>query len=99
MDKISGYVGLALRGGFIRFGEDALRYARQDLALFVASDASANTIDKIEVFLKNAKAFVIRKYTKEELSLWVGKEQVAIFIVTNRSLSRQIKKELQIEGE
>ena len=99
MNKVLNYVGLASRGRFIAFGEDALLLAKPNQVIFLAKDASESTKDKVLFDANKKKVPVITDFTKEELAHATGKNQVAILLIKNRSLAQQILKTINQKGE
>ena len=81
MNKILNLLGLAQRAGFIVTGEDNVTNALQKQKLkivFVAKDASMNTIDK---FVKKCYFYKVEcnlDYSAEELSSALGKPRKVI---------------------
>lgn len=73
MNKVLNYVGLASRGRFIAFGEDALLLAKPNQVIFLAKDASESTKDKVLFEAIKKKVPVIADFTKEELAHATGK--------------------------
>lgn len=92
INKIIGYIGFAIRGKYIFLGEDNLVKLKPNHALFVASDASENTLIKAQNIADKKGVKIIRLFKKSELGQLLNKENVAILIITNYSLAAQINK-------
>ena len=92
--KLSGLVGLGLRGRLAVVGvqqvKDAVKRGRVKIAL-VASDASQNSLDKIEGLLKARAVPVIGSLSAHELGAIAGRDAVAVIGVTDAGLAEGIK--------
>lgn len=91
-DKVLGYIGLAIRGKYILLGEDNLKKIKKGNIIILASDTSENLKEKVIFKASLTEVEVISLFDKNTLGQLLNKNQVAILIVTNRSLATQIKK-------
>lgn len=102
MDKISNYLGLAKRAGYIVAGTDAVLKnlnKGQIKLIFLASDSSFATIDKVE-----KKAFfyhipVIKKYSTDILAKSLGLNNPKVIGLTDKGFTKAIITELEREGD
>ncbi len=102
MIKIFNLLGLARRAGKLVFGTDAVLKnlgKKQTHMIFVASDSSPATIDKVE-----KKAFfyhipVIKKYSTDELAKALGQENPKVIGLNDSGFTKAIKTELERIGD
>ena len=95
INKVLGYIGLAIRGRYFFIGEDNLQKIKKGHLVVLAKDASESLKEKV-LFTANTKGVdVIDFYDKDTLGHLLNKNQVAILVVTNYSLAAQIKKILK----
>ena len=91
--KILGLAGLGIRGRLAVVGveqvRDAARRGRLKIAL-VASDASQNSLDKVESLLAARKVTIIRSFSGRELGEVAGRELVAVIGVSDAGLAKGI---------
>lgn len=99
MNRVLNYIGLASRGRFVAFGEDALVLAKPQHVVFIAFDASESTKDKVARLCKRKSIPMITPFSKDELAQACGKNQVAILLIKNTSLAKQILKTINQKGE
>ncbi len=99
LQRIKGYLGLAARGRYIKFGDEALLKVKKDDIIFLAYDASELTKKKVYQKEGNIHFQILEYYSKEELGEMVGKKEIAIILLTNHSLTQQIKKIISLKGE
>lgn len=99
MNKVLNYVGLASRGRFIAFGEDALLLAKPNQVIFLAKDASESTKDKVLFDANKKKVPVIADFTKEELAHATWKKSSGDFINQKSFVSATNFKNNQSKGE
>ena len=102
MNKIFSLIGLATRAGKIVFGTDAVLKnlgKKQTHLIFVASDASKATIDKVEkkAFFYNIK--IIKKYSTEELAKSTGRPNPKVIGLNDQGFSKAIFSELERIGD
>lgn len=100
--KVLGLAGLGIRGRLAIAGvqqvRDAARRGRIKLAL-VASDASQNSLDKIERLLAAKGVPVIDAFSSKELGDVTGREALAVIGVTDAGLARGMAGAIQPLGE
>lgn len=91
--KVLGLVGLGLRGRLAVVGvqqvRDAAKRGKLKIAL-VASDASQNSLDKVESLLAARRVTVIRSFSAGELGEVAGRELVAVIGVSDAGLANGI---------
>lgn len=91
--KVLGLVGLGLRGRLAVVGvqqvRDAAKRGKLKIAL-VASDASQNSLDKVESLLAARKVTIIQSFSGRELGEVAGRELVAVIGVSDAGLARGI---------
>lgn len=98
-NKVLSYIGLAARGRFLLFGEEQWGRVKKGMICFLAQDAKEETKQRVFHQAKEVGISVITSFSKEELASATSKSNVAILIVTNYSLARQIQKILDMKGE
>jgi len=88
--KVLGLVGLGLRGRLAVVGvqqvRDAAKRGKLKIAL-VASDASQNSLDKVESLLTARKVRIVRDFSGHELGEIAGRELVAAIGVSDAGLA------------
>ncbi len=99
INKLKGYLGLAARGRYLKYGEEALLSAHPYDVIFLAQDASELTKEKVYQRQKKDSFQIIECFSKDELGTILGKNEIAIILVTNRSLAKQIKRIISMKGE
>ena len=91
--KVLGLVGLGLRGRLAVVGvqqvRDAAKRGKLKIAL-VASDASQNSLDKVESLLAARKVTIVRSFSGRELGEVAGRELVAVIGVSDAGLAKGI---------
>ena len=91
--KVLGLVGLGIRGRLAIVGVQQVREAakrdRLKIAL-VASDASQNSLDKVESLLAARKVTIVPDFTGHELGEVAGRETVAVIGVSDAGLAKGI---------
>ena len=91
--KVLGLVGLGLRGRLAVVGvqqvRDAAKRGKLKIAL-VASDASQNSLDKVESLLAARRVTVIRSFSAGELGEVAGRELVTVIGVSDAGLANGI---------
>ena len=94
MNKILNFLGLCMKAGKIISGEQGVESAiKNNKAKFViiASDASNNTIKKF----KNSSSYYnidfFIGFSKEEISLAIGKYNIAVIAILDENFSKKIK--------
>lgn len=95
MDKILNNLGLCMRAGGLVTGTDYVcEYMRQNKIklIFLASDASENTKNKITNKANYYNVEVNEVYTSFELSTAIGKENRMVLGVTNESFVKILRK-------
>lgn len=98
MDKIFNYLGLARRSGKLVIGTDSVikgMQKNQMVLIFIGSDASSQTLDKIEKKTFFYKVPLINKYHSNDLSHAVGKKGIMVFGLTDKGFKDAILKELE----
>jgi ribosomal protein L7Ae-like RNA K-turn-binding protein len=92
--KILGLVGLGIRGRLAVVGvqqvRDAAKRGRLKIAL-VASDASQNSLDKVESLLSARGIPVVVYFSAAELGAVAGRESVAVIGVSDAGLTKGIR--------
>ena len=100
--KVLGLAGLGIRGRLAIAGveqvRDAARRGRIKLAL-VASDASQNSLDKIERLLAAKGVPVIDAFSTSELGDVTGREALAVIGVTDAGLARGMASAIPPSGD
>ncbi len=102
MEKIFNYLGLARRAGKLVFGTDAVLKnlgKQQTYAIFVASDSSDATIDKVEKKGYFYKIPVIKKYSTTELSKALGQPNPKVVGLNDKGFYEAIRRELERIGD
>lgn len=102
MDKVESYLGLAKRAGYIVAGTDAVLKnlnKGQIKLIFLASDSSFATIDKVE-----KKAFfyhipIIKKYSTDMIAKSLGLSNPKVIGLTDKGFTKAIITELEREGD
>lgn len=95
MDRILNNLGLCQRASGLVAGEDMVTESVSSgkvFYLFIAKDASSNTIKKM---LDKAKYYQIEynmDYTSDELSHAIGKEHRMVIGITNKGFLKILKK-------
>lgn len=91
--KVLGLVGLGLRGRLAVVGvqqvRDAAKRGKLKIAL-VASDASQNSLDKVDALLLARKVATVRDFSGRELGEVAGREVVAVIGVSDAGLAKGI---------
>ena len=91
--KVLGLIGLGLRGRLAVVGvqqvRDAAKRGKLKIAL-VATDASQNSLDKVESLLAARKVTIIRSFSSRELGEVAGRESVAVIGVSDAGLAQGI---------
>lgn len=98
MEKVLNYLGIARRAGFIVMGTDAvldnLRFGKIKM-IFVASDSSQATIEKVEKKGIYYHIPVIKKYSTDELSQALGTQNSKVIGLKDQGIKKAIKVELE----
>ena len=98
MEKVLNYLGIARRAGFIVMGTDAvldnLRFGKIKM-IFVASDSSQATIEKVEKKGIYYHIPVIKKYSTDELSQALGTQNSKVIGLKDPGIKKAIKVELE----
>lgn len=104
MNKILSLLGLAKKAGKVIVGTDAVISKLQDNTLhliFLASDASFATIDKLEKksFYYNVK--IIKSFTSDELSDAIGSNNNKVLGIQDNGFAKAMLKHhtVEVEGE
>ncbi len=91
--KVLGLVGLGLRGRLAIVGvqqvRDAAKRGRLKIAL-VASDASQNSLDKVESLLAARGVRIVPGFSGRELGEVAGRDSVAVIGVSDAGLANGI---------
>lgn len=100
--KVLGLVGLGLRGRLAVVGvqqvRDAAKRGKLKIAL-VASDASQNSLDKVESLLAAREVAIVRSFSGRELGEVAGRELVAVIGVSDAGLANGISSAIpRIQG-
>ena len=99
--KVLGLVGLGLRGRLAVVGvqqvRDAAKRGKLKIAL-VASDASQNSLDKVESLLAARKVAVVRSFSGRELGEVAGRELVAVIGVSDAGLAKGISSAISADS-
>lgn len=102
MTKVFNLLGLATRAGKIVFGTDAVLKnlgKKQTYIIFVASDASDATIDKVEKKGYFYNIPVIKKYSTIELAKSTGRANPKVIGLNDQGFSKAIFIELERIGD
>ena len=101
MDKAQRYLGLARKAGLLAVGEESCGEAFVDgkaRLLLLASDASPNAHKRAEHFLNGRRALSgALPWTKEELSLLLGRRGCSMICFTDLALAEQFASALAEE--
>ena len=93
MNKFYSMLGLAKKAGYIISGEtgciEAIKKKKCSL-LIIASDSSANTLDRFISLINKYNIRHISLGTKEELAQAIGKDLTAVIAITDENFSRVI---------
>lgn len=91
MDKALNYLGLARKGGLCELGEEPvgnITRSGKGYLVVVASDASDHTWRRAKSFVAGTEQQCIRlPYTKLELGLATGRQELAIAALTDPALA------------
>ena len=88
--KVRGYIGLAARGGNLLYGETLFYKSDRCKLVFLASDASEQTKEKVRQLVNRNHLPCLEIFSKEELGHITGKNQIAILGLSHQALARQI---------
>ena len=102
MDKVCNYLGLVKRAGKLVAGTDAVLKnlnKKQIKLIFVASDSSLSTIDKVEKKAFFYQITVIKKYSTEEIGTSIGSNNPKVIGITDTGFTKAIKVELERKGD
>ena len=94
--KTLNLLGLAQRAGKLATGFDAEKLAlnkNQVKLIFIGSDVSQNTKDKLAFLLRKKKIETIEIFSSQEITQALGKERKLV-AVTDSGFSKAIKKNL-----
>ncbi|KRN00327.1 ribosomal protein L7 L12 [Lactobacillus taiwanensis DSM 21401] len=94
--KTLNLLGLAQRAGKLATGFDAVKLAlnkNQVKLIFIGSDVSQNTKDKLAFLLRKKKIETIEIFSSQEITQALGKERKLV-AVTDSGFSKAIKKNL-----
>lgn len=94
--KTLNLLGLAQRAGKLATGFDAVKLAlnkNQVKLIFIGSDVSQNTKDKLAFLLRKKKIETIEIFSSQEITQALGKERKLV-AVTDSEFSKAIKKNL-----
>ncbi|WP_290078807.1 L7Ae/L30e/S12e/Gadd45 family ribosomal protein [Lactobacillus taiwanensis] len=94
--KTLNLLGLAQRAGKLATGFDAVKLAlnkNQVKLIFIGSDVSQNTKDKLAFLLRKKKIETIEIFSSQEITQTLGKERKLV-AVTDSGFSKAIKKNL-----
>lgn len=97
VEKISSYIGLAMKAGKVSSGEFAVEKAVKEgkaCIAVIAGDASQNTKKKFRDMCGYYQVPMIEFKTKEELGRLIGKEFRACIAVTDAGLAKAIQKSI-----
>ena len=92
--KTLNLLGLAQRAGKLATGFDAVKLAlnkNQVKLIFIGSDVSQNTKDKLAFLLRKKKIETIEIFSSQEITQALGKERKLV-AVTDSGFSKAIKK-------
>lgn len=102
MDKVISYLGLAKRAGKLVLGTDAVLknlHRLKTKLIFVASDSSLATIEKVEKKGYFYQIPVIKKYSTDDLAKALGTSNPKVVGVNNQGFSQAILVELERMGD
>lgn len=102
MHKVLMLLGLAKRAGKVVVGTDAViskLQANKLNLIFVASDASNATIDKIEKKAFYYNVTIIKSFTSEELSRCIGSNNNKVIGLYDQGFKKAMMKELDVKVE
>lgn len=89
-DKDLGFIGLLFKAHRAEIGEMALSKIKDANYAFVASDASENTLKKVNLLLERYLIPHSNKYTKEELGHALGYGEVSLVVVLDKKAAKKI---------
>ena len=98
MNKVLNLLGLARRAGKVILGTDSvIKFlpTKQIKLIFVATDASDATYDKIDKKAYFYQVPIINKYSTEELSKALGIEVIKIIGISDLGFAKALKKEIE----
>ncbi len=96
--KILDYLGIAKKGGMLITGEEGVIRALQTnkaKIVFVASDASLNTLDKFKRKCFYYNVLCLDIFTSAELSQAIGKLR-KILAITDKGIAIALEKTLEV---
>lgn len=102
MNNILSTLGLVKKAGKLASGTDMVleKLASSKVYLiFVASDASPSTIDKVERKGFFYKVPVVKSFTSNELNDAIGCENVKVIGILDSGFAKSLKKNLLVEEE
>lgn len=98
MDKVLNYLSLARKGSMAELGEEpvgAITRTGKGHLVLVASDASDHTWRRAKSFVAGTRQQCLRlPFTKAEMGLAVGRQELAIAAVTDPALALALVKAL-----
>ena len=98
MNKLLNYLGLAKRAGKLVQGTDAVLKnlrSRQTHIMFVASDASDATKEKVNKKGLFYNIPVIENYSTDELSKALGEQNIKVIAINDLGFKKAIMKEFK----
>lgn len=98
MNKILNMLGIARRAGKLVLGTDSLINAfpsKKVKLVFIASDASEQTIDKFDKKAYFYQVRIINKFNTEELSKALGVTSIKVIGLLDEGFAGAILKELE----
>lgn len=102
MDKGLSFLGLAKRAGKVITGTDMVcdKMGNKEVYfVFVASDASPATIEKMEKKTFFYHVPMNKSFTTYELNSSIGCENVKVIGITDPGFSEGFRKKVKVEGE
>lgn len=98
MNKVLNLLGIARRAGKLVMGTDSITKvlpSKKIKLIFVASDASLATVDKIDKKAYFYQVPVVNRYSTEELSKALGVGSIKIIGIVDDGFAKSMKEEIE----
>lgn len=93
MDKFFNFLGLIKRSGNLIEGYSKCDEQRNRISYYlmiISVDASNSTIKKFKNHCENKNIPLIEKFSKEELGNPIGREEVKVLAITDKSMAEKL---------
>ncbi len=92
MDSVLGLLGLAQRANKLLYGENVYEGIKGVRLLFLASDASVKTSERLSKKARYYQIPLISSYTSKELSAALGKKNIKVLGVKDAGFAASLQK-------